>query len=116
MAARVYCAKCGGPLAPGARFCAECGQEHASAAPGVLGTPIPTPPIPPRKGLVVPDLRGFSYLIGVVDGLLLIATVLGFGSRTEAGQQLGFLFDLIAWAAIDVILLTLWIVTDRRPR
>lgn len=61
----------------------------------------------PGKGM-----RPFSIVIILINGLLFWSLIDGFGQDTsDLARGLGFAFNLIVWASIDAILLTVWVVT-----
>lgn len=56
--------------------------------------------------------RPFTIVILGINALLLYGLVQGVGQTTsELAAGLGFAFNLIIWASIDAILLTVWIIT-----
>lgn len=57
-------------------------------------------------------LRPFSYVILGINILLFTSLINGSGQdSSDLARGLGFAFNLIVWASIDAILLTVWVVT-----
>lgn len=57
--------------------------------------------------------RHFTWVIIVANVLMLVLTIAGFdSSSSESATGLGFAINLFVWAAIDVVLCTLWIITN----
>lgn len=56
--------------------------------------------------------RPFTIAILVINALLFWGLIEGVGQETsDLAQGLGIAFNLVIWACIDAILLTVWVVT-----